>query len=43
MEVDDKAWRLISALQAAGIELIGERAASSGGGRGVRFKAEAAA
>lgn len=34
--------KLIAALNAAGIELIGEGAASSGGGRGVRLKAPAA-
>jgi hypothetical protein len=31
--------KLISALDAAGIELIAEGAASPGGGRGVRLKA----
>jgi len=31
--------KLIAALDAAGIELIGEGAVSSGGGRGVRLKA----
>ena len=30
--------KLVDALAAAGIELIGEGAASSGGGRGVRLK-----
>ena len=30
--------KLVDALDAAGIELIGEGAASSGGGRGVRLK-----
>ncbi len=34
--------KLVAALDAAGIELIGEGAASQGGGRGVRLKAEAA-
>lgn len=34
--------KLISALESAGIELIGEGAVSHGGGRGVRLKAEAA-
>lgn len=31
--------RVVEALEAAGIELIGEGAASGGGGRGVRLKA----
>jgi len=31
--------KLIGALNAAGIELIGEGVASAGGGRGVRFRA----
>ena len=31
--------RVVEALDRAGIVLIGENAASSGGGRGVRFKA----
>lgn len=31
--------KLVSALDAAGLELIGEDATSSGGGRGVRLKA----
>jgi hypothetical protein len=30
--------KLISALDSAGIELIGERAISEGGGRGVRLR-----
>lgn len=33
--------KLIAALDAAGIELIGEGAVSSGGGRGVRLKQSA--
>ena len=33
--------KLISALEGAGIELIGEGAVSQGGGRGVRLKVEA--
>jgi transcriptional regulator with XRE-family HTH domain len=32
--------KLVSALDKAGIELIGERAVSQGSGRGVRLKAE---
>jgi len=35
----DSLMKLVEALGAAGIELIGEGAASSGGGRGVRLKA----
>jgi transcriptional regulator with XRE-family HTH domain len=35
----DSLMKLISALNAAGIELITENAASPGGGRGVRLKA----
>jgi transcriptional regulator with XRE-family HTH domain len=35
----DSLMKLIAALEAAGIELIGEGAASQGGGRGVRLKA----
>ena len=35
----DSLMKLVTALDAAGIELIGENAASSGGGRGVRLKA----
>jgi hypothetical protein len=35
----DSLMKLIGALNAAGIELIGERATSSSGGRGVRLKA----
>lgn len=34
----DSLMKLISALDSAGIELIGEGAASPGGGRGVRLK-----
>lgn len=34
----DSLMKLVSALDLAGIELIGEGAASSGGGRGVRLK-----
>ncbi|HVY16885.1 MAG TPA: transcriptional regulator [Rhodopila sp.] len=34
----DSLMKLIGALDAAGIEVIGERATSSGGGRGVRLK-----
>jgi transcriptional regulator with XRE-family HTH domain len=37
----DSLMKLISALDLAGIELIAEGAASSGGGRGVRLKAPA--
>lgn len=35
----DSLMKLIAALEAAGIELIGEGAASQAGGRGVRLKA----
>lgn len=35
----DSLVKLIAALDVAGIELIGEGAASQGGGRGVRLKA----
>ncbi|HUN46206.1 MAG TPA: helix-turn-helix domain-containing protein [Stellaceae bacterium] len=35
----DSLMKLIGALDAAGLELIGESAASTGGGRGVRLKA----
>ncbi|TGQ38577.1 MULTISPECIES: helix-turn-helix transcriptional regulator [unclassified Mesorhizobium] len=35
----DSLMKLIAALEAAGIELIGEGAASPSGGRGVRLKA----
>jgi len=34
----DSLMKLVNALDAAGIELIGDLATSSGGGRGVRFK-----
>ena len=37
----DSLMKLVAALDAAGIELIGENANSSGRGRGVRFKAPA--
>jgi len=36
----DSLMKLIGALDAAGIELIGDGAASSMGGRGVRLKAQ---
>ncbi|RFP59547.1 XRE family transcriptional regulator [Luteimonas weifangensis] len=39
----DTLAKVVAALDAAGIELIGERASSHGGGRGVRLKAEAGA
>ena len=35
----DSLMKLIGALEAAGLELIGEGAVSQGGGRGVRLKA----
>jgi transcriptional regulator with XRE-family HTH domain len=35
----DSLTKLVTALDAAGIELIGEDSASMGGGRGVRLKA----
>jgi transcriptional regulator with XRE-family HTH domain len=35
----DSLMKLIAALEAAGVELIAERAVSESGGRGVRFKA----
>lgn len=38
----DSLVKLVRALDAAGVELIGEDAVSSGGGRGVRLKASAA-
>ena len=34
----DSLMKLVGALEAAGLELIGEGAASGGGGRGVRLK-----
>lgn len=37
----DSLMKLIGALDLAGVELIGEGAASAGGGRGVRLKASA--
>jgi transcriptional regulator with XRE-family HTH domain len=39
----DSLMKLVAALDGAGIELIGERAASPSGGRGVRLKAAAPA
>jgi transcriptional regulator with XRE-family HTH domain len=39
----DSLMKLVAALDAAGIELVGEGAVSSGGGRGVRLKAAAGA
>ena len=36
----DSLMKLVGALDAAGIELIGEKAASQAGGRGVRLKAD---
>lgn len=36
----DSLTKLIAALEAAGVELIGEGAASAGGGRGVRLRAK---
>jgi transcriptional regulator with XRE-family HTH domain len=38
----DSLMKLVAALDAAGIELIGENAVSSGGGRGVRRKGPSA-
>jgi transcriptional regulator with XRE-family HTH domain len=37
----DSLMKLVAALDAAGIELIGDNAVSAGGGRGVRLKAAA--
>lgn len=37
--VIDTLTKLVEALDSAGIELIGDKAISSGGGRGVRLKA----
>ena len=34
----DSLMKLVAALDAGGVELIGNNAASTGGGRGVRFK-----
>src|SRR5690606_20896459 len=39
----DSLMKVVSALDAAGLELIGEGAASQGSGRGVRLKAPSAA
>lgn len=36
----DSLMKLVTALDSAGIELIGEGAASAGGGRGIRLKSE---
>jgi predicted transcriptional regulator len=36
--VVDSLVKVVEALEAAGVELIGEGAVSGGGGRGVRFK-----
>lgn len=36
----DSLARVVSALESAGLELIGENSASPAGGRGVRLKAE---
>lgn len=36
----DSLMRLVGALDAAGLELIGDGVASGGGGRGVRLKAQ---
>ena len=36
--VVDSLVKLVDALEAAGVELIGENSPSSGGGRGVRFR-----
>lgn len=38
----DSMMKLVEALAGAGIELIGEGTASSGGGRGVRLKSQGA-
>jgi transcriptional regulator with XRE-family HTH domain len=38
----DSLMKLVTALDAAGLELIAEGAASQGGGRGVRLKSETA-
>jgi hypothetical protein len=34
----DSLMKLVAALDAGGVELIGDNATSAGGGRGVRFK-----
>ena len=39
----DSLMKLVAALEAGGVELIGEGAASAGGGRGVRLRERAAA
>jgi hypothetical protein len=36
----DSLTKLVAALEKAGVELIGEGAASAGGGRGARLKAK---
>jgi predicted transcriptional regulator len=36
--VVDSLTKVVEALEAVGVELIGDHAASAGGGRGVRFK-----
>ena len=36
----DSLMKLVAALEAAGVELIGENSVSQGGGRGVRLKAK---
>jgi predicted transcriptional regulator len=41
--VVDTLVKVVNALEGAGIELIGENAASSGGGRGVRLREAAGA
>lgn len=38
----DSLMKLVAALEAGGVELIGEGAASAGGGRGVRLRERAA-
>jgi transcriptional regulator with XRE-family HTH domain len=39
----DSLMKLVAAIDAAGLELIGDGAVSAGGGRGVRLKAKTAA